>query len=609
MAGNAGVLAVSGALLAIFAIGNYVLPLTVEQTHWWVNGFWTFASLLTGLKCLATMTKGKGRMRRAWGLFGLACLAWFGGMLAWDYQELVLGSYTPFPYWSDAGFLGFGVLMAAGLLFYNSASSRMSIGLLELSQLGIFVSSVLIIHLAVFAEPIRSLSDRTPVLATALAYPVIYMALLAYALAVLWARMEGVMRRNMGILIAAIATHAVVNALYSYSLLDHAYAAGHYLDIFWLLGFALIYIAAVDFERSRDADIQAFTRNQSISSQDRLVPVLALTLTILALLFSYPRLDAENFQQLLTVVLLLLVFVAMREWAGNALILRHMQEIETSEANLRRFFSISPAMVSITRVIDGVFHDANEAFCHACGYTREELIGRSEIELGIWPDAEQRSRILNDVMAMDKLQGVDARMRTRSGRDLELLISVARITLNNQAYLVSTAVDVTERRLAEAEMSKLSSALEQTADMVMITDSDGMIEYVNPAFEQVTGYSREEAVGNTPRLLKSGKQGGAFYRAMWSQILQGSVFADVLVNRRMDGSLYYEQKSIAPLRDESGRITHFVSTGRDISERMQVEEKLRFLAHHDTLTELPNRTLLLERLGRHLATARAGCSP
>ncbi|BAZ93076.1 hypothetical protein TspCOW1_20160 [Thiohalobacter sp. COW1] len=602
---NAGTVLVTGVLLVLFAAGNYLLPLSQAQVHWWANAFWTLGSLLTGLKCLAAARGGAGPMRRAWLFFALACLSWFAGMLVWDYQELLLGRYTPFPYWSDIGFLGFGVLMAIGLLFYNAASSRMPVGLLELSQLGIFVSSILIIHLAVFAEPIRRLSDQPVVLSVALAYPVIYMALFVYALAVLWGRMEGRVRRNMGYVIAAIATHATVNTLYAYSLLDAAYAAGHILDIFWLLGFGLLYIAAVDFGSNREGAVPPMSLRRQVTRQDRMVPVLALVLTFLALLLSYPELDARNFQQLLIMVLILLVFVALREWASNALVLRHIQEVETSEANLRRFFAISPAMVSITRAVDGAFYDVNEAFCVACGYAREELLGKSVAELGLWPDADRRDSIVNEVMAKDRVEGLDVRMRTRAGEDRELLVSIVRISLNDDAYLLSTAVDVTDRRRAEAEMSKLSSALEQTADMVMITDRSGVAEYVNPAFEQVTGYTRDTILGSTPRLLKSGKQGGSFYQALWGQILAGEVFNDVLVNKRNDGSLFYEQKSIAPLRDNDGRITHFISTGRDISERMQVEERLRFLAHHDTLTELPNRTLLLERLGRSLAAARA----
>ncbi len=165
-------------------------------------------------------------------------------------------------------------------------------------------------------------------------------------------------------------------------------------------------------------------------------------------------------------------------------------------------------------------------------------------------------------------------------------------------------VDITERKHAEqallktkdAQVFKLSTALEQTADSVMVTDRMGVIEYVNPAFLAITGYHRDEVIGKTPRILKSTHHSDDFYKNMWATIQKGKVFRDVFVNTRKDGSEFYEEKTISPLKDEQGNITHFVSTGKDITERMRSEEQLHFLAYHDALTNLPNRSLLFERI-------------
>ncbi len=155
-----------------------------------------------------------------------------------------------------------------------------------------------------------------------------------------------------------------------------------------------------------------------------------------------------------------------------------------------------------------------------------------------------------------------------------------------------------------AELARLDQVVEQTADGVMITDREGVILYVNRAFEAMTGYRREECLGNKPRLVRSGFHDSAFYRRLWDTILAGKPFRDVFVNRRKDGSLYYEDKTISPMMDARGRITHFVSTGRDITERIQVQERLHRLAYHDPLTGLPNRALFRERLEHALALAR-----
>jgi two-component system cell cycle sensor histidine kinase/response regulator CckA len=130
------------------------------------------------------------------------------------------------------------------------------------------------------------------------------------------------------------------------------------------------------------------------------------------------------------------------------------------------------------------------------------------------------------------------------------------------------------QKLAEDSSRKLSRAVAQSADTIMITNSDGIIEYVNPAFESLTGYSSEEAVGQTPGILTSGQQAPALYRELWETISVGNVFHNILVNRKKNGELYYLDESISAIRDAAGCITHFVSNGRDLTNRLHLEEQL-----------------------------------
>ena len=160
------------------------------------------------------------------------------------------------------------------------------------------------------------------------------------------------------------------------------------------------------------------------------------------------------------------------------------------------------------------------------------------------------------------------------------------------------------RHQEEAQLRRLSSVVEHATDIVYITDRRGVIEYVNPGFEQVTGYTRSEAIGQTPRLVKSGKHSAEFYQGLWSNALSGREFRELFINRRKDGSLFYEEKTIAPIKNEAGVVTHFVSTGKDVSERVIGQEKIHYLAHHDNLTGLPNRTQFRLRLGEALARTR-----
>jgi len=155
------------------------------------------------------------------------------------------------------------------------------------------------------------------------------------------------------------------------------------------------------------------------------------------------------------------------------------------------------------------------------------------------------------------------------------------------AFLYSK--DITLSRQAEEAVRQLSRIVEQTEDTVVVTNPDGVIEYVNPAFERLTGYTQAETLGNTPRVIKSDIHDNAFYQNLWKTILEGEVFQSEMANRKKNGELYYEVKTITPLRDASGKITHFVATGKDITEHKLDEEKL-LKAYDDLELRVQERT-------------------
>jgi len=196
------------------------------------------------------------------------------------------------------------------------------------------------------------------------------------------------------------------------------------------------------------------------------------------------------------------------------------------------------------------------------------------------------------VMAM-KAGAHDYIMKTDSARLLPAIQRELKESMNRKRH-----------RDAENQMRKLIGAIEQTTDAVMIASAEGVIEYVNAGFERMTGYSKEESIGQTTNMLASGRHSGDFYRILWDTIVAGEVFQDVFINKRKDGELYYEEKSITPLKNEQGIIQNFISTGKDITEQMQTRERLHHLSEHDLLTGLPNRILFNDRLVQAIPRAR-----
>jgi PAS domain S-box-containing protein len=134
----------------------------------------------------------------------------------------------------------------------------------------------------------------------------------------------------------------------------------------------------------------------------------------------------------------------------------------------------------------------------------------------------------------------------------------------------------TERQLTHAhtELRRLASAVHQSADSIVITNPDGAIEYVNPAFERITGYTKDEAMGCNPRILKSGKQDQMIYESLWQTILSGQVWVGRMVNKRKDGTVYHEDCSISPVLNGDGKIIHYVAVKKDVTKEVELEKQL-----------------------------------
>ena len=170
--------------------------------------------------------------------------------------------------------------------------------------------------------------------------------------------------------------------------------------------------------------------------------------------------------------------------------------------------------------------------------------------------------------------------------------------------LVGAVQDITEIRRSEEQMRLLGRVFEKTIEGILVTDEDGVIEMVNPAFTAITGYKEEEAVGANPSILSSGRQGPEFYREMWAELTRNGHWQGEIWNRRKNGEAYPEWLTITAMQDQQGRVTHYVGVFHDITELKRSEEQITYQAYHDALTDLPNRLLFNDRLTMATAQAR-----
>ena len=255
--------------------------------------------------------------------------------------------------------------------------------------------------------------------------------------------------------------------------------------------------------------------------------------------------------------------ITERKRAENAL--------KDSEDKFRKAFYVNPDSINISRLEDGRYVSVNRGFTNIMGYAEDDVVGHTSIECNIWDNPDDRARLLAGLAEDGAVANLEARFRTKDGSVRYGLMSASLIEIGNVPHLISITRDITERKRAEAEVRTLSRAMEQSPASIVITDKAGNIEYVNPRFEQLTGYTRAETVGSNPRMLKSGMTPAETYRRMWQAISDGGEWRGELCNRRKNGALFWEFAAVSGLRGEDGEIEHYIAVKEDITERKQAE--------------------------------------
>ncbi len=271
------------------------------------------------------------------------------------------------------------------------------------------------------------------------------------------------------------------------------------------------------------------------------------------------------------------------------------EAIRKSEMLYRTLFQSANDAIFVLK--HDVFSDCNAMATRVFGYPREELIGHSPAEFS--PARQPDGRDSGEV-ALEKIRAALAgepqvfgwTHRRADGSAVLAEISLNRMEAYSEPTLLAIVRDVTERKKAEESLRELSQAVEQSPVNVIITDTDGNIEYVNRRFVQVTGYTAAEVLGKNPRILKSGHTSEEEYRTLWQTIKAGGEWSGEFLNKAKDGSLFWERALITSIKNEAGQIAHLLAVKEDITERKQAEEALHQM--HLQLTHVARLSTLGE---------------
>jgi len=251
--------------------------------------------------------------------------------------------------------------------------------------------------------------------------------------------------------------------------------------------------------------------------------------------------------------------------------------LEISKKNLRRMLEAAPDAILIVDE-DGIISFVNDRSETLFGYTENEIIGKS-IEILL----PSRFSYIHKIHRKDYFKAPKARPMgaglelvsvRKDGAEFPVEISLSPMTIKDGTFVIAAIRDISTRRDIENKLRLQSVALNAAANAVVITDTNDVIQWVNPAFTQLTGFTEQETIGKTPKILRSDKHSLEFYRSMHETAHAGQVWKGEVINKRKDGNEYFEEQTITPVYDQSGAITHFIAIKQDITKRKLAEGKL-----------------------------------
>lgn len=252
--------------------------------------------------------------------------------------------------------------------------------------------------------------------------------------------------------------------------------------------------------------------------------------------------------------------------------IRTRNALKVSEKRFRSIFQDNLAVMLLIDPLTGDIIDMNEAAIKYYGWTRERMLTMSMHQINTLP-REELMREMEEARQRNRVH-FEFRHRCADGSVRDVEIFTSKIEIGSKEYLHSIVHDITERKNAQKTLLLHTAALQSAANAIVITDADGIVISVNPAFTVLTGYTQDEVIGKKTNVLKSGKQDESYYKRLWETIMAGNVWRNEIVNKRKDGSLYTEEMTITPVVNDKGIITNFVAIKQDVTDQRNLQQQL-----------------------------------
>jgi signal transduction histidine kinase len=423
-------------LLALYLWGAYSGVLEGKALSWWSDFFWTFASLATGWRCLQTAkSRPMVHEQKAWYFFGYAAIAWFAGMLIWDYFEIFENTLVPFPSLSDWFFMGYAPFFILGLMYYRTQMPSRQNKMIQIANLGLIICTIIVLCFILLSQPLAQSENPLAYELYALSHSILTIVCFVFGIYCYWFYIWRKNRHSFRLMLAAVLVFAITDTLYAFQLLGQSFDATSYLNVYWIVGFALHYWAAFEQDTvtqtpSQETDARGTPRAQKYEA---IMPALCLFIVLIFSLHFDEQLTETTFTVMTLAAIAFAFFLTLREWHSNNLENTLMKEIKTANMQLeqrvqQRTIELSHAIQELEAFSYSVSHDLRAPLRGIDGFSQALLEDYSEVLDDTGRDFLQRVRAGTQKMSelIDAMLTLSRVSRHTTQRKIVVLNNIAK---------------------------------------------------------------------------------------------------------------------------------------------------------------------------------------